>query len=110
MELSDAVKDYINKKMTALNKFYGDKIIRATVVVGIDSRHHMKGKKFFAESRLEIAGNDVFASKFEETLYKAIDKIRDYLELELNKHKLKHGVKAKDKKIGRLEKEYKMEI
>ena len=109
IELSEAIKDYVNKKMTALNKFYNDRIIRADVVVGVSSDHHIKGKKFFAECKLDVPGKNLFASKQEDTLYKAIDKIRDYLELELNKYKSKQRVSEKDKKINRARKEYKIE-
>ena len=48
--------------------------------------------------------------KEEDSLYKAIDKIRDYLELELKKYKLKQRVQSKDKKNSREDKEYKIEI
>ena len=109
IELTSAIKDYASKKVVALNKFYNNKIIRADIVVGVESDHHMKGKKFFAECKLDVPGKNLFASKQEETLYKAIDKIRDYLELELNKHKSKQRVSEKDKKIFRAQKEYKVE-
>lgn len=109
IELTEAIKTYADKKMAALNKFYNNKIIRAEIVVGVDSSHHLKGKKFFAECRLSVPGKDLFASKHEDVFYKAIDKIRDYLELELNKHKLKQRVTEKDKKISRANKEYKIE-
>lgn len=109
IELTEAIKDYANKKMLSLNKFYNDRIIRAEIVLGKEN-HSLKGKNFLAECKLQIPSEDLFASKREETLYKAIDKIRDYLELELNKHKLKQRVKEKDKKISRDNKEYKIEI
>ncbi len=110
VELTDAIKDYVGKKMLALNKFYNNKIIRADVVVGVSSDHHVKGKKFFAECKLDVPEKNLFASKQEETLYKAVDKIRDYLELELKKHKLKQRVGEKDKKITRKTKEYEIEM
>jgi len=110
MDLSEPTKDYVTEKMTALNKFYNEKIIRADVVVGVISEHHLKGKKFFAECKLDVPGKNLFAIKEEQTLYKAIDKIRDYLELELKKYKLKQRVNSKDKKTNRDDKEYKIEI
>ena len=110
MELTDAVKDYVNKKMLALNKFYNEKIIRAEVVLGVNSDHHQKGDKFFAECKLDVPGKNLFALKEEDSLYKAVDKIRDYLELELKKYKLKQRVGSKDKKNTREDKEYKIEI
>lgn len=109
VELTEAIKNYADKKMAALNKFYNNKIIRAEIVLGVDSKRHVKGKKFFAECKLAVPGKDLFASKHEDVLYKAVDKIRDYLELELNKHKLKQRVSEKDKKINRANKEYKLE-
>lgn len=110
MQLSEAIKDYVTEKMSALNKFYNEKIIRAEVVLGLNSDHHNKGDKFFAECKLDVPGKNLFAIKEEDSLYKAVDKIRDYLELELKKYKLKQRVKSKDKKVGREDKEYKIEI
>lgn len=109
-ELSEATRNYVTEKMLALNKFYNEKIIRADVVVGVISDHHQKGKKFIAECKLDVPGKNLFASKQEEDLFKAIDKIRDYLELELKKHKMMQRVKAKDKKVTRKTKEYQVEL
>ena len=110
MDLSEPIKDYVTEKMSSLNKFYNEKIIRADVVVGVISEHHLKGKKFFAECKLDVPGKNLFAIKEEQALYKAIDKIRDYLELELKKYKLKQRINSKDKKANRDDKEYKIEI
>lgn len=108
MELTEAIKDYAVKKIESLEKFY-DKIIRAHVTVGVESHHHLKGDVYIAECKLEVPGNDLFASKNEKTLYKAIDKIRDYLEHELKKHKtLREEKSKKARKLVREEKEYKV--
>lgn len=106
MNLTEPIKDYVEKKMESLVKFY-DKIIRAVVEVGLESNHHQKGKVFFAECKLEVPGKDLFASKNEKSLYKAIDKIRDYLEGELKKHKILQREKLKrDKRTIRAAKDY----
>ncbi|TAN32511.1 ribosome-associated translation inhibitor RaiA [Patescibacteria group bacterium] len=106
IELTDAIKDYVEKKMLALEKFYG-RIIRADVSVGVENHHHQKGKIFVAECKLEVPGKDLFAGKNEKTLYKAVDKIRDYLEGELKKHKVRLQEKnPKDKRLVRASKEY----
>jgi len=107
MELTEAIKDYVEDKINALERFY-DKILRAHVVVGVESRHHQKGDVFIAECRLEVPGKDLFASKNEKTLYKAVDKIRDYLEGELKKHKVLRREKTKvERRQVRAGKEYK---
>jgi len=107
IKLTEAIKSYAEDKIGKLDKFYNN-IIRANITVGMESHHHQKGEIFFAECRLEIPGNDLFASKTEKTLYKAIDKIRDYLELELKKHKVK--TRKKDKRKVRNDKEYTVEL
>lgn len=106
MELTESITDYVEKKISGLDKFY-DKIIRAKVVLGKETQHHLKGEVFMCECKLEVPGNDLFASKNEKDLYKAIDKIRDYLESELKKHKVMQREKdKKDKRKVRDGKEY----
>jgi len=107
MELTEAIKDYIDKKIGSLDKFY-DKIIKADVKVGKESDHHLKGEIFICECKLDVPGVDLYASKNEKNLYKAIDKVRDYLEGELKKHKILQREKIKkDKREVRAGKEYK---
>ena len=107
IELTDAIKDYVDKKIGALDKFY-DKIQKAEVKVGKETDHHLKGEIFVCECKLDVPGVDLYASKNEKNLYKAIDKVRDYLEGELKKHKILQREKIKqDKREGRAEKEYK---
>ncbi len=109
IELTQAIKDYAEKKISSLDKFY-DNILRAEVIVGLETRHHLKGKNFICECKLVVPGNDLFATKEEANLYKAIDKVRDYLESELKKHKVKEREKEKKlKRTIRKAKEYKVE-
>ena len=110
IELTDAIKDYASKKAEALNKFYNDRIMRTEIVVGVNSSHHRKGDMFVAEYKLDVPGNNLFAIKQEENLYKAIDAVRDLLEMELKKYKRKQRVSEKDKKIKRKTKEYEIEL
>lgn len=106
LELTDAIEDYITKKVNAIEKFYSG-IIRADIVVGEDSKRHTKGNDFYAECKLEIPGTDVFVRKEAKSLYAAIDDLKDHLERELKKHKLKLRGNMKKKKItARQNKEY----
>lgn len=107
MELTEAIKDYVDKKIGSLDKFY-DKILKADVKVGKESDHHLKGEVFICECKMDVPGVDLYASKNEKNLYKAIDKVRDYLEGELKKHKILQREKIKkDKHEVRAGKEYK---
>jgi len=109
IELTEAIKDYAEKKIDSLDKFY-DNILRAEVVVGLETRHHLKGKNFVCECKLVVPGKDLFATKEEANLYKAIDKVRDYLESELKKYKVKEREKEKKlKRQARDSKGYKVE-
>ncbi len=109
MELTDAIKDYIEKKISGLDKFF-DRISRSVVTVGLETHHHQKGNIFICECKLEIPGNDLFASQNEQALYKAVDKVHDDLERELKKHKMKTREKnKKDKQTIRENKEYSVE-
>lgn len=111
IELTEAIKNYVEVKINGLDRFCRE-ILRADVIVGIDSRHHLKGQIFLAECKLFMPGKEIFASKKEKTLYKAIDKIRDYLEIELKKYKAKI-YSSDDKKAihtKRAAKEYQVEM
>ncbi len=107
MDLTENIKEYVEKKIGGVEKFY-DKIIGASVIVGKESNHHVKGEIFMCECKLDVPGKDLFASKTEKDLYKAIDLVRDYLEAELKKHKVMTREKHRsDKREVRDSKEYK---
>lgn len=87
LELTEAIKKYAEDKFTSLDKFMPG-IIRASVVLSVDN-HHNKGDVNYCECKLEISGNDLFISKEEQNMYKAIDKVSDHLAEELKKNKEK---------------------
>ena len=95
-ELTEAIKDYTEKKFEVLDKFF-EGIIRADVILGLESTHHNKGDVFFAECKLEVPGNDLFVKKEEPSLYKAIDKAQDHLREELKKYLEKDSAELREK-------------
>lgn len=106
IELTEAIETYVENKIKGLDKFFSG-ILRADVVVGMESHHHKKGEIFVAECKLAVPGKELFASKNEKELYKAIDKVRDYLEGELKKYKAKmRGDERRTKTVRRDNKEY----
>lgn len=104
IELTEAIKNYVDEKISSLEKFDAG-VIRAVVVVGMETHHHQKGNVFFAECKLEVPGSDLFAERKEPVLYAAVDKLRDHLETELRKYKEGRFGK-KDKAVMREQKEY----
>lgn len=93
-DLTDALRDYVEEKIGGLTKFF-DQIIRADVVLGLQTRHHQKGDIFFAECKLEVPGKDVFVKEDGDNVYKAIDKARESLGAELKKIKVLRREKSK---------------
>lgn len=103
IDLTEAIKNYAKEKIESLTKFF-DNIQSADIDVGMNSHHHQKGKIYYAEVNLGVPGGVLRVSRDCEDLYKAIDKVRDHLKLELEK--MKEKMRAKDKKMLRGEKGY----
>jgi ribosomal subunit interface protein len=103
MELTDAIKSYAIEKMETLGKFF-DNIQHIDIDVGMRSTHHNKGDIYFAEVNMSIPGRVVRVVKEEADLYKAIEKVKDHLKVELDEEKEK--MRRKDKHELRDQKAY----
>ena len=92
LELTEEIKEYVQKKMDMLEKYLGDvPVINCDVEVGIyPGPHQNKGKIYRAEVNLEVPGDLLRVEKTERYLFKAIDKVKDHL--------VRSIVKYKDKK------------
>ncbi|MDD5341585.1 MAG: ribosome-associated translation inhibitor RaiA [Patescibacteria group bacterium] len=89
MELTEAIKDYVNEKIGGLEKFF-DNIIEAKVDVGKTSNHHQKGDVFRAEVNLDVPEKYVLrAEATREDLYMAINEVKDDLQRQIKKYKEK---------------------
>ncbi len=89
LELTEAIKDYINEKIGSLEKFY-DGILIARVDVGLTTKHHQKGNIFRAEVNLDVPQKHVLRAAAErEDLYMAINQVKDELQRQLKKFKEK---------------------
>ena len=86
IDSTDAIKQYANDKVADLEKYFPN-IQKIDVDVGMRSGHHLKGKIYYAECNVSVPGRLVRVSKDAEDLYKAIDKVRDHLKVELEKIK-----------------------
>ena len=103
-ELTDALREYTEKKMEGLVKYF-EGITRVAVDIGLISTHHQKGKIFFAEANVHLPqGKMIRVRKEAEDLYKAIDKVKDHLKVELDEFKNK--LRAKDREVLRSAKGY----
>lgn len=98
LEMTAPIKQYIEAKMAMVEKYLGD--IKATncdieVAKAVGGQH--KGEIFRAEVNLEVPHQILRVEKTEKDLYKAIDKVKDHLELIIKKYK----EKMIDKKRGK---------
>ncbi len=87
MDLTSAIRDYVENKIGNLEKFiskYGDNA-QVQVEVGKTTQHHQKGDVFRTEINISLAGNSYQFRAESETddLYASIDLAKDELEREL---------------------------
>ena len=90
LELTEAIKNYVQEKMDSTEKYLGDvQVINCDFEVEKILPGQHKGEVFRAEVNLQVAHELLIVEKTEEDLYKAIDKVKDHLELVIKKYKEK---------------------
>lgn len=82
VELTDALKDYVNAKFERLSR-HSEKLMTARVELKVDKIGQS------AAANLHAAGNDVHAEATGQDLYAAIDLLVDKLDRSVMKHKEK---------------------
>lgn len=91
IELTSAIKEYIEKKLSLIEeKLVGEpENATAAVEVGKTTEHHQTGDIFRAETVLILhdGGQRIVAVAEKDDLYAAIDEMKDTLERELVKKK-----------------------
>lgn len=76
MDLTDAIRGYVEKKVGTLEKFL-DINAKVEAEVGKTSNHHKQGDIFRAELNISNEGTMTFVKAEEADLYAAIDRVRD---------------------------------
>lgn len=91
IELTPAIRDYVEKKVGRLARFLTEKEGEAmvNVEVGKTSHHHHSGDVFMAEMQLTHGSLSTRIEKFDADLYAAIDVASDELIQETTKKKNK---------------------
>lgn len=82
LEVTDALRDYLEEKLERLERHF-DRIIAIQVVLQVEK---LKQK---AEATLHVAGREVVANAEHEDMYASIDLLVDKLDRQLIKHKEK---------------------
>lgn len=92
IELTEAIKDYVLKRVTNLEKLLtrikerGGKVV-LNFEVGKSTNHHKGGEVFHADCLIKIDGKEFYGSADKEDLYAAVDAVKDSLYNEINKNK-----------------------
>lgn len=89
LDLTPAIKKAIEEKIADLDKFipHIDSSVEAFVEVAIETRHHQKGKIYYAEANIKVPGEIIRAEAREENIYKAINTVSDELQRVLKNYK-----------------------
>lgn len=91
VDLTPALKEYIEEKIGSLAKFLtrfdAEGAVGARVEVGRTTRHHHKGLVFRAEVNIDVPGKVLRAETEDSDIRAAIDKAKDKLKREAEKYK-----------------------
>lgn len=91
LELTDAIRDYAEKKLGELDKFIPKGTLSdINVELQKTTSHHKKGEVFRAEANVKLPGKLIRGESQEDNLYAAIDLLKDELKRDLRKYKDRH--------------------
>lgn len=85
MDLTDAIKKYVEERSEALEKLtsHFESTAELRVELGKTSQHHTSGPFFFAEFHLDVPGTVLTAKAEGADLYAVIDEVRDEIKRQL---------------------------
>ena len=89
LKLTPEVKKAIEEKIATLDKFipHIGTSVEAFVEVALETRHHKKGKIYYAEANIKVPGKIIRSEAREENIYRAINEIKDELQRLLKEYK-----------------------
>ncbi|MDD5032379.1 MAG: ribosome-associated translation inhibitor RaiA [Patescibacteria group bacterium] len=90
IKLTPEIKNFIQEKMDMLEKYLGDtQVLNCDIEVGMSVGGQASGQIYRAEVNLEVPGELLRVEKTEKELFKAIDKVKDHLEIIIKKYREK---------------------
>jgi ribosomal subunit interface protein len=87
IELTEAINNYVDKRLESLKKFTKGNEIIVYVEVGKTTNHHKSGDVYKAEFNMEISGNKYYSVSEQDNLYKAIDDSKEELVRQIKNNK-----------------------
>lgn len=98
IELTDAIKDYVVKKLSRLEKIYD--ILQAEIMINVEKYRHIADVKLITKQDI------IKATETSHDLYASIDLLYDNLERQLKKLKEKKSNKRKTSSISEVQSEF----
>lgn len=89
LDLTPEIKKAIEEKIGVLDRLIPDikTPLEAYIEVAVETRHHQKGKIYYAEANVKVLGEVIRAEAREENIFKAIGAVRAELQALLKKYK-----------------------
>lgn len=89
LNLTPEIKRAIEEKIAILDKFIShiNAPVEAFIEVAIETRHHKQGNIFYAEANIRVPGKIIRSEAKEENIYRAINTVKDELQVLLKKYK-----------------------
>lgn len=87
--LDEALKVFVDEKMSALEKLVGTGPSSVRVEIGMPSKHHRSGPVFRAEANLKMGSMLFRAEATDYDLRTAITKVKNELQIQIKKSKEK---------------------
>lgn len=97
LKATDAIKDYVEKKLTRIEKYFGEEAIDVTVTI---KKENVTSE--IAEMFVTVKGASFKAVTEDKDLYASIDKDIDILEGQIRKAKAKREKMQKDSSIKQM--------
>ena len=82
VEITPALRDYVNEKLTRIERHF-ENITDINCVLTVEKLEHK------AEATINVSGNSLHAHSVEDDMYAAIDSLTDKLDRQVRKHKEK---------------------
>lgn len=82
VELTDALRSYVEKRLDRISRHF-DNVIDVTCVLTVEKLEHK------AEATLHVSGGNIHADAVDGNMYAAIDMLTDKLDRGVKKHKEK---------------------
>ena len=97
LKATEAIKEYVEKKLTRIEKYFAEELINVTVTIKKEN-----GQSEIAEMYVSVKGVSYKAVTEDKDLYAAIDKDIDILEGQIRKSKAKKEKMMKDSSIKQM--------